>query len=378
MPKLHIGLVETCPPNSRGSMKRYADLIEKSLARSTTCQVSRFSLTEHVLPAQINRLFGNFRKLSTLAHHATILINARKLRCEDGIDVFHVVDGSHGYAIPLCKPVPTVVTIHDVIPLLQCKNKFPVPAPGLIARYIIDKAFEGSQDADIAICVSGCTKNDFSTNRTVGRTEQQLVTIFPPLDASFAIAPLSDEKEESSISEPYILHIGNNGFYKNREGVVRIFKELSTRVPHCLIMAGPPPGPSLAAMIDSLGIVERVKFVNDPSDHALKALYRNATLFLFPSIYEGFGWPPIEAMASGCPVVCSNAGSLDEVVGDAAIKLGCDDISGFSNACIQLIEDFALRERMRNLGSARAQLFCLEKFGDLLTATYLKAAGKTC
>ena len=109
--------------------------------------------------------------------------------------------------------------------------------------------------------------------------------------------------------QPAVFHVGHNGHYKNRAGVIRVFARIRAQTPARLVMAGPPPTAALRDLVKALHVEGDVEFVENPDDAQLFRIYRDAAVFLFPSIYEGFGWPPLEAMALGCPVVCSTAAS---------------------------------------------------------------------
>jgi glycosyltransferase involved in cell wall biosynthesis len=141
------------------------------------------------------------------------------------------------------------------------------------------------------------------------------------------------------------------------------------------VLAGAPPEKSLVELIASLSLRDAVDFVADPDDDALLRLYRNAALLLFPSLYEGFGWPPLEAMACGCPVVCSMAGSLPEVVGDAALTAAAADEAGLARHCIALLENPELARAMAEKGRAWAGKFTLERMRDDLLTAYDRALG---
>jgi glycosyltransferase involved in cell wall biosynthesis len=170
-----------------------------------------------------------------------------------------------------------------------------------------------------------------------------------------------------------VLHIGNDGFYKNRAGVVRVFAAVRKIHVAKLVLAGAPPEQALVELIASLSLRDDVKFVTDPDDATLLQLYRSASVFLFPSLYEGFGWPPLEAMACGCPVVCSTAGSLPEVVGDAALTAAAADEVGLAQHCISLLEDPELARAMAEKGRAWVGSFTLERMRSDLLAAYERA-----
>ena len=126
-----------------------------------------------------------------------------------------------------------------------------------------------------------------------------------------------------------------------------------------------------------LGIAAVVDWRHDVSDGELRALYRAAAVFLFPSRYEGFGWPPLEAMAAGTPVVCANMASLPEVVGDAALLAAPDDYAGLARHCVDILSQPALAAELIRRGFENAKRFSLERFATQLAAFYAAALRRT-
>jgi glycosyltransferase involved in cell wall biosynthesis len=141
-------------------------------------------------------------------------------------------------------------------------------------------------------------------------------------------------------------------------------------------MAGQPPGPELISLIRELGLTRYVHFMVNPEDDQIVELYHKAVLLLFPSIYEGFGWPPLEAMSCGCPVVCSTAGSLPEVVGEAALKSSAVNYDQMAENCIAVFEDAELANRLVQKGYEQVKKFGLERMGRELINVYMKAVTK--
>jgi glycosyltransferase involved in cell wall biosynthesis len=171
----------------------------------------------------------------------------------------------------------------------------------------------------------------------------------------------------------YIFHLGNNAAYKNRVGVVKVFARLRDCVNLHLVLAGPPPTPELLAAAAGLA---RVHFMGPVGDRQLAELYRRATMLLFPSRYEGYGSPVLEAMALGCPVVCSTAPSLLEVAAEAALFAPADDPDALAAHCRSLLADESLRTRMVERGRLRAAAFDVATMGRSLMEWYETALNK--
>jgi glycosyltransferase involved in cell wall biosynthesis len=135
---------------------------------------------------------------------------------------------------------------------------------------------------------------------------------------------------------PFALHVGSNLRRKNRDGALRIFALDKEKWNARLVFVGDALTPELLALAESLGISDRITQVPDASDELLEALYNRAVALLYPSRFEGFGWPIIEAQACGCPVVCSNSGPLPEAAGDAGLFHDPEDEAGFAADLVRL------------------------------------------
>jgi glycosyltransferase involved in cell wall biosynthesis len=145
-----------------------------------------------------------------------------------------------------------------------------------------------------------------------------------------------------------------------------------------LVLPGYPTAHELElrTRADALGIAEDVRFPAWVSSEELEGLWSIARAFVFPSLYEGFGLPVLEAMARGVPVACSNASSLPEVAGDAALLFDPHDEAAIAAAISRLLSDESLRARLRALGAAQAQRFTWERTARLTLESYARALGR--
>ncbi len=358
---LRVSLVVTAPPGGRGSMARYAALVQRALSEGDSGLSVR--------PLRIDLAPGG---LHGPGRHAWIAGAAiRRLgRCE--ADIYHILDGSHAYVARWLPRAPTVVTAHDVIPLLQARGLLGERTPGILARWLITCSVRGLCAADHVVADSESTRRDVCEHAGVeaSRTSVVHLPVEPP--ACSEAGPGNSRARAGA----YLLHVGNDAFYKNRAGVLRIFAQVRAHCDVALKMAGPPPGEAMLAAVRDLGLEQHVKFVIAPDEEALWDLYRNAALFLFPSLYEGFGWPPLEAMACGCPVVCSSAASLPEVVGDAALTGDPLDEQTLARHCLDVLRDESLALRLAALGRERAKKFSLAAMADGLAQAYAMALAR--
>jgi glycosyltransferase involved in cell wall biosynthesis len=173
-----------------------------------------------------------------------------------------------------------------------------------------------------------------------------------------------------------MLQIGRT-FYKNITGVLRVLHRLrSGGLDVRLARVGPGLVGAERALADRLGVAASVVELGSVPDQEIPALYNAIDLLLFPSLYEGFGWPPLEAMASGTPVVCSRAGSLDEVVGDAALTADPEDIDTLSWHAAAALTDGTLRATLIDRGLAHAARFNWDRAAEQMIALYRDVAAK--
>ena len=172
----------------------------------------------------------------------------------------------------------------------------------------------------------------------------------PPGEARKRLAEFSPLGADAS----FVLHVGSNVRYKNREGVLRIFARSREKWNGLLVFAGEPLSPSLHSLSRQLSISDRIVELPGISNELLEALYNCAVALLYPSTCEGFGWPIAEAQACGCPVLCADRVPMTEVAGEAGLTHSLDDEAGFA-ADILLLTDPAERERWsaRSLENAR-------------------------
>ncbi|HET6424997.1 MAG TPA: glycosyltransferase family 1 protein [Planctomycetaceae bacterium] len=369
---MKVLLIETAAADRPGSMHRYAELIEQALIDEPACSVSRVNLAPTA-----RELSRSPQRLRTAWHHATVLRRAMSVVRKQRADIYHLIDGSHGYVTRWLPRGRSVVTVHDVIPYLQSQRRFPVPPPSRGAQWLIHTSLRSLRSAASIMADSTATERDVAAIDPTLRDRLCVAPLaVPPVMMPLSGTLLPDWEARRRNVRPYLLHVGNNGFYKNRAGAIRIFDRIRETVPCRLVMAGPPPDRSLTELIRNSSLTDLVEFVVDPTDSTICELYREARLLLFPSYYEGFGWPPLEAMAWGCPVVSSHNGSLAEVVGDAGLTADVDDELALTRHAINILTDPICVERLVAAGHARVQDYSLATFREKLLEVYRSLATK--
>ena len=352
----------TQPDRPNGSMVRYGTMVREALETHTDCWVEELNLS----PTQA--WLDHFPlSLQTPLRYFCIAINARRCLPKQKGGVFHLLDGSHAYFLGAVRslPLPCVATVHDLIPALCLRGELSGERLGRAAGWIIEQSVRNLTRADVLVTVSENTRSD------VLRITDAISARVRTARSAISMLSSADATEASDVKIPYVLHVaGNNTFYKNRQGVVDVFKEIHSVVPIQLKMVGAPPDEALLQKVFNSGVGHSVEFCSNVSEAELAALYRNAKLFLFPSFYEGFGWPPLEAMAQGCPVVCSNAGSLKEIAGAAAKMAPPDDIKALAKHSIDILLDDDLRQHCINEGIRHARSFSLDALAEDFMNSY--------
>lgn len=267
---------------------------------------------------------------------------------------------------------PFVTTVHDVKPLI-----FPELKPKRSFASLVEGWLVGDRWArmDHIITDSHCSKRDLI--ELVGVPEERITVVFPGVDLE-RFRPAA-QPDAARGGRPYVLCVAGPDPTKNVLTLVEAFARLprDLRAAHDLVLTGDfRRRPDLLERVQQTGLAPQTRFTGVVSDEELAALYQRAALFVFPSRYEGFGFPVLEAMACGCPVVSSNASSLPEVVGEAALLVDPSDTGGFAKAMEAALTDRALWVGLRARGLERAAQFTWDRTARETAAVYRKVAGR--
>jgi len=288
-----------------------------------------------------------------------------------GADVAH----APYWAPPLRPSAPTIVTIHDLIPLL-----LPQYRGGPSVRLYTALVSKAARSAALALTDSEASRRDIVA--CLGLPEERVRVVYLAADERYTPAPAPDDaaiRARYGLPERYALYLGGFDARKNVATVLGAYRLAQPAIgEQCpLAVAGRLPerdtpfAPDPRRLAHELGVDERlVRFVGSPAEADKPALYRGAAAFLFPSRYEGFGLPPLEALACGAPVVGSDAASLPEVVGDAGALLPPDDAQGMAGALVRLATDDVYRAKLSRRALARAARFSWERAARETLAAY--------
>ena len=285
------------------------------------------------------------------------LINRRDdkkyIQNEAAYDLYHP---TYYEAVAYPKHKPVVITAHDFISEL-----FPA---GNMTDPITESKRISFQRADKIICISENTRND-------------LLRLFPEVEEAkteLVYHALTWEKKEPLTSEkPHILFTGVRNAYKNFPRFIKAVAPLLKQYDLDLLCSGHGFNESEQQLFEELGIRDQVhhKFAKDKEE--LQDMYRGALVFVFPSLYEGFGFPILEAYASGCPIALSNTSCFPEIAGDAGTYFDPESEESIREAVRTLIEQEDLRTKMREKGYSRLEEFTIQKLISNTAAVY-KAA----
>lgn len=286
-------------------------------------------------------------------------------------------DVYHGPAVflPLVKlGYRTVVTVHDLVSFL-----FPETVPRKYSLYMRLMTRLATRSADRIIAVSNATREDL--RRRLGVPDDKIVVIHEAVAPEFAIPPAPGVVEAVTrrygIRGPYCLFVGNLEPRKNLSRLIEAFALIKAHglVPgseHQLVLAGTRAWlhSGIFRAVEAHGLRSEVVFTGYVPPPDLPALYAGATCFIFPSVYEGFGLPVLEAMAAGTPVIASRAGAIPEVAGDAALLIDASRPRDIAEAVATVLTDSTLRARLAAAGAARARAFTWETVARQTLAVY--------
>jgi glycosyltransferase involved in cell wall biosynthesis len=335
--------------------------------RNLVRQLARFDRdTEYVLLCRpedvpvLSPLGENFRPVAETAGNYSL---SEQLRVplalkRHGVTLFH----SPHYVLPRLVPCRSVVTIHDCIHLM-----FPQYLPNRLAlSYARASIAVASKRATRILTVSESSKRDIV--RFVHTDPEKIDVIYNAYDDRFGVEPREEDvvrvRERYQLHDEFVLYAGNVKPHKNLGRLIEAFHLVRNRgLDHLkLVLIGDEISryAALRRAVHQHQLHKYVRFLGYMPEETLAVMYRLAGVFVFPSLYEGFGLPPLEAMASGTPVVTSNVSSLPEVAGNAAVLVDPYDPEAIADGIHRVLTDERMRRDLRRLGLERARQFSWE------------------
>jgi glycosyltransferase involved in cell wall biosynthesis len=369
---MRIGIDATAlPPQAVGAANYIINLIQtllridatneyvifSKLAHASLFDSTRAEIVQAVLPSPVLRIAWEQTALPFLARQ-------RRL------DLLH----SPHYTMPLAKTCRVIVTIHDLTFFLD--PQMHLPYKRIFFRTMIPLS---ARRADALITISESTRQDLL--RFLPLDARRVTAI--PLGVAARFSPLDDAAATDKIRNKYrlparfILAVGVLEPRKNLPTLVRAFRALVEQgLPHSLVLVGHKGWmfDELFRTIANLDLAQRVIFTGYVPEEELPLVYNAADLFVYPSLYEGFGLPILEAMACGVPVITSNLSSMPEVAGDAGILVDPNDVNALADAMTRVLTDRVLRATLAAKGLARARSFSWERMAQETLAVYARVA----
>ena len=251
-----------------------------------------------------------------------------KLRNCSKDTLFVFADQALGLWVPLVKNRKHVIHCHDFLAQQSAFGLLPESKTGLIGVYYQKFIRWGYRKGLNFICISKKTQSDLHLVLSKPPKRSQVVynglyQNFEPVNNKMVLREGLSNRYGIDLSKGYILHVGGNTFYKNKLGVLEIYdqwaKDFEAYVP--LILVGELPTKEMIFFKEKSKASKLIYFITDVDDMQLQQFYQGASVMLFPSLYEGFGWPIVEAMASGCLVITTNENPMKEVAGDAGFYI---------------------------------------------------------
>lgn len=270
-------------------------------------------------------------------------------------------------------PCSSVVTLYDIIPR-RFPSDFPVRSQLLFDR-LMRLAIGASQHI---LVLSESARNDIAT--AYGISPQRMTVTPLAADSRFGMSSatqIAAIRQKYQLPPRYVLSLASNKPHKNLPRLVeawgQVLQQVSTSQPPMhLIIAGhwDERYPEAPERVKQLGLAQSVRFLPNVHEEDMADLYSGAMAFVFPSLYEGFGLPPLEAMACGVPVLCGDTSSLPEVVGHAALRVDTQQVESLAQGLTRLLTDNGLRERLKVVGQARASRFSWRQTAETTLDVY--------
>lgn len=376
-PPARIGIDVTSAIVQGGGIGRYTrELIQTVVSKDTVNQYRLFAArppdstpVPDPLPTATNVAFKpaplGERWLYRLWYRARLPLPVQWVT--GSLDLFHSPD----FVLPpVSGGIPTLLTVHD-LSFVHYADTFDERLVAYLNRVVpwsIERATHVLAD-------SQSTKDDLVSLWRV--PEEKVTVLYGGVDRRFR--PITDPRALRAMREhvglddtPYLLSVGTVQPRKNYQLLIRAFARIAPDWPHTLVIAGGKGWlfDDILAEVERHNLQGRVRFTGFVDDAHLPALYSDATLLLFPSLYEGFGLPLLEGMACGVPVVSSDASCLPEVVGDAGVLLSPHDVAAWSAAMHRLLLDTPRRVSLIAAGAVQARRFSWHKAARHLLSLY--------
>lgn len=288
-------------------------------------------------------------------------------------DLYHVTNAQCDFAK---FDMPFVITVHDLAWMRVSRNEMPAPS-----SFSLQHLETIIRNAAHVICDSECTRQDVL--ELAGRRPDDVTTVHLAQRPNFTPPALQQDRKiaryKATGGRPYFLAVSTVEPRKNYVRLAKAFIQLAGRLPdHMLLIAGAKRSawPELRSVIRASRVSDRIKVLGHVSDSHVRQLLWGCDALVYPSLYEGFGLPALEAMATGSAVICSAAGSLGEVVEDAAVIVNPLDIDSIVDAMLRIASDQAFAEHMKIKAIKHSEKFSWTTTAQLTLDVYQKVISR--
>ena len=371
---MKVLLVGNYAPDAQESMTRYAQLMHAGLTAAGHEVV--LALPEAVLNRQGRGANGVWKWVGYVDKH---LLSVPALqRAAAGVDIVHICDHANSVYVPLSARAPHVVTCHDLLAVRGALGEDTDCPASFTGRQLQRSILRGLGRAQALACVSRATQHDAC--RLLNGYQGRIVLAPNALNYPYRrISPQTALRRLTEVrgldpAQAFVLSVGSSLRRKNRQAVLHSVAGIRDSWNGRIVFAGQPLAAELRALVRELQLTERVIEVVKPSNEVLEALYNRALALHFPSRFEGFGWPIIEAQACGCPVICSDREPLPEVAGAAAIMCDPDDFACLGAAVVGLDRNPHVREDLSSRGLENARRYGREAMIERFVSLYRQLA----
>ena len=374
---MKIGIDTTSAVMQGGGIGRYTrELVQATLAQDSDNEYVLFSAPPppgkslaQIFPTtgQVTHKIAPVSEqwLYRLWYRARLPISVQRFTGK--LDLFHSPD----FVLPpVSGNIPTLLTVHDLSFV-----HFPEVYPEVLVNYLNKVVPWSVARATHILADSEATKQDLMAIWQVA--DEKISVLYSGVSAAFEKVEDAERitavRQKYNLGEaPYLLSVGTVQPRKNYQMLIQAFAPLADKFPHNLYIAGGKGWlyDEMMAEVEKQGLSERVRFIGFVDDEDLPTLYSAADLYLFPSIYEGFGLPMLEAMACGVPVIASDVSSLPEVGTETAVMLPPNDVTQWTQTMDTLLSGAARRQKMAVAGYQQVQKFSWKKASNQLLTIY--------
>jgi glycosyltransferase involved in cell wall biosynthesis len=350
-----VAIVTNAETSDQRSMIGYGELLLESASRAGH-QVAEWRAVSWLSRLAPGRVAG--RPAAKLLANLDRFVGTPMAFAGRRADIVHIVDPGNVPYLDVVRCARAIVTVHDVIPYLCVAGRLQGFQPSPLGRRLMAAILKRLPRFQRIVCVSENTRRDLLS--LVALAPERIIVIPNAIFQPMQRAPLP---AQASLRQrlglppdaPVLLHVGSNSFYKNRATVLAVFLRLAAAHPTLQLLFVGPRTHELVSAARAAALGHRVHFAERLNREEMSVAYSLASALLFPSLYEGFGYPVLEAQLCGTPVVCSHAGSLPEVAGDAAVLTDPMDVDAMAAAIARVLATEPTR--LIDAGHANAQRF---------------------